>query len=529
MEACGFDFRRKTSKERKFLLEAKLNKEVKNILSLHCPLSTRYVIVIATVVISIFSAGVFNSVQRAFGHGVHSEAMTGLVINGREVSLSPSTSPPFLTTENSDIVALNLRLFEVLDNSTIPQVSYSIRVIKDGEIIMDEVFHSHIGPLTMNIIPKDGSVTIIGDKDAEGVWQTESGKVALEGAIFLKGGLHEFQIEILNVDQDNSPMQANFPPIFNLLIGVGDIFENDLIYENRKYNITMISYYDKIDGYVFDSSSNTIHWSMPFNWDIDFINSQPIHVHEEIHVPKSLISSINSTSFFPSVNGIAYTSGIALDPYTSDQHTIVHYIIDKATIIELAKIGAAQARQNASGQEEPKFSIGDKMIFALAFNSPRTLDDFATSSEITTSSETLHIHLSWEPDQLSPDTQSILRLRFDPIIDGASSASSDTDVRYNLRLIDSLGNEISTRESLIANNSSDVQTLNFPANDVYSIEVNITGIRQYGDEWDQSKNGIAVGTVVVPEFTSMTMLAAIISFLGVLVITLRCSGKLSSI
>lgn len=477
-------------------------------------------------IISILSAGVFTIPTRAFGHGVHSESVTGLVINGREVSLAPSTTPPFLTTENTDTVTLHLHLFEVLNNATVPHVSYSIRVFKDGDNVMDEVFHSHAGQLVVNITPKDGSVNIIGDKDSSGAWITES-EVNLEAPIFLKGGLYEFQIELLNAFEDDSLLQANFPPMFNLLIGVGDIFENSLSYDNQNYNITMISYYDKIDGYEFDSTTNTIFWSMPFNWDIEHINSQPIHVHEEIHVPKSLISSINSTSFFPSVNGIVYTSGIALDPYSSDKNIIVHYIIDKATIIELANIGALQMGQNSSGAQDSTSIFGDKMIFALAFDSPQTLSNVSTSSEITTNSETLHIHLSWEPSQLAPEAESILRIRFDPIASGLPVASSNADIRYNLKLIDSSGNEILARESLVAHNASDVQTLNFPANDVYSIEVNVTGIRQYGDEWDQSKNGIAIGTVVVPEFSSMIFLAAIFTFFIALIMTLGRTGKLS--
>lgn len=80
----------------------------------------------------------------------------------------------------------------------------------------------------------------------------------------------------------------------------------------------------------------------------------------------------------------------------------------------------------------------------------------------------------------------------------------------------------------MATNSSDVQALNFPANDVYTIEVIVTGIKQYGDEWDQSKNGIAVGTVVVPEFASTILLFAIFSSLIVLITTLGRSLKIEA-
>ena len=52
----------------------------------------------------------------------------------------------------------------------------------------------------------------------------------------------------------------------------------------------------------------------------------------------------------------------------------------------------------------------------------------------------------------------------------------------------------------VAEGGTVMQTIDFPANENYRMEVEVTGIARDGQSIDQTRNGIARGIVVVPEF-----------------------------
>ncbi|HEY6885103.1 MAG TPA: hypothetical protein VI278_13800, partial [Nitrososphaeraceae archaeon] len=51
-------------------------------------------------------------------------------------------------------------------------------------------------------------------------------------------------------------------------------------------------------------------------------------------------------------------------------------------------------------------------------------------------------------------------------------------------------------------NAVDTQTITFPAKDIYQIQLQIKGLQKTGQTTDLTRNGIAKGYVVVPEFPS---------------------------
>ena len=78
----------------------------------------------------------------------------------------------------------------------------------------------------------------------------------------------------------------------------------------------------------------------------------------------------------------------------------------------------------------------------------------------------------------------------------------NADVRYDLTVLDKNGTKVAEKNNLVAVNGTDVQAISFPADDTYEIVVNITGINRQGETLDESRNGIATGIVVVPEYPS---------------------------
>jgi hypothetical protein len=53
---------------------------------------------------------------------------------------------------------------------------------------------------------------------------------------------------------------------------------------------------------------------------------------------------------------------------------------------------------------------------------------------------------------------------------------------------------------LLAENATGTEILNFPAKEIYHMVVAITGLIKPGQTLDFTRNGVAIGFVVVPEF-----------------------------
>jgi hypothetical protein len=126
---------------------------------------------------------------------------------------------------------------------------------------------------------------------------------------------------------------------------------------------------------------------------------------------------------------------------------------------------------------------------------------------------------------LSKDAESILNIRFEPVARDSPSVPLNGDVQYNLRILDAEGGEVISMTDLVAINATDRQALQFPADEAYQIEVNVTGIRQFGTEWNNSRNGIALGTIVVPEFTHVLLISS--ALISIVIILLRINQVLT--
>jgi hypothetical protein len=59
---------------------------------------------------------------------------------------------------------------------------------------------------------------------------------------------------------------------------------------------------------------------------------------------------------------------------------------------------------------------------------------------------------------------------------------------------------------LVAKNATDTQVVTFPSNDIYQIQLEIKQLLKAGQTPDLTRNGIARGYVVVPEFPVVSML-----------------------
>ena len=243
---------------------------------------------------------------------------------------------------------------------------------------------------------------------------------------------------------------------------------------------------------------------MPFDWNVSRINSTNIFVHEEVRIPKSLTGIGDASSFNATVSGNPISGRmLAIDPYSSQEALTLHYLINKNDIV-----GIANKVSNSTSN----------MTFTLAPSSGQSAE---TTGELLTDTGNINVILEWAPAQLDANTESNLNLTF---IDGFSGARMTDDVNYDIRILDNNGSQVFNQTGLVAKGGTATQTIDFPKNENYSIAVQVTGIARDGQPVDQTRNGIARGTVVVPEFSSGGLAAVQPSQASLSLQSLYCSG-----
>ena len=421
-----------------------------------------------------------NPIQDALADGLFEENLPPASVGDREASLYTKISPQILTSDSKKNAFFELRLFDAKTDETIQHVSYFITVEKDGKLLMRDLFHSHQGSLKLKINPSNSkTVNVFGSTEPFlGGWTSETGDITINGPLLLEGGLYHFSIEIFGIDYDRNIFKPENAPRFDSWLSVGDVYRDDLIDKGKKYNVTVISYYDRIQDFKYNPDESNMSWIMPFNWDLERIQKNNIFVHEEIKLPKTFTKFSEANSFKALANGNPLVGrSIALDPFTEEKNFIVHLLLNKADIIKIA-----QKLNNTN----------DKI---MTFNlSPAEQKLVETTSEVVSDRGGILVQFTWM-DKIISNQDTNLQLRFS---DALSTKEINGDIKYDIIVYDKSGNKIVTKLDLIARNATDSQVIKFPSKGIYQMELNIKGIT-YPDSTtpDETRNGIARGTVVV--------------------------------
>jgi hypothetical protein len=332
--------------------------------------------------------------------------------------------------------------------------------------------------------------------------------MSVRGPLLLDGGLYHFHVIITGIDNDKSLFETDKEPTFDSWLSVGDVFHENMTFNAKTYNTTLISYYDKIPDFKFDPSARVVSWAMPFDYDTTRINRQNIFVHEEVRIPKSFHEFVDGMSFAATINGqLIAKNKISLDQYTYEGALVLHYLLNKNDILSIAgkaPSGAAMMNSTLSPDENPVVE---------------------TSGEMATDTGNILVSASWTPSQLGAGSDATLALAF---FDGLSGDRIDNDVRYGLKVLDAKGNAVYSKSDLVAKGGTDRQTMTFPQDETYQVEVSVKALLLKGgggggDNNSQTpettRNGIARGVVVVSEFSSIAGLAlALGASLSILVV-----------
>jgi hypothetical protein len=449
--------------------------------------------------------------RKAFADGLTTETFSAS-LGDRNAQLLVKVNPPILTDASKNNAYMLFRLYDANNNQTIKATTFVISVEKgvgqNAQRILTDTFHSENGLLRLKVEPAEGEVQIFGTQEQFlNAWVADpGGTINIRGPMFLEGGIYHLRIEILGIDFIRNLFPDDKVPKFDSWLSVGDVFSRSVEYQGDSYNTTIISYYDRVKDFSFDAGKERFTWSMPFDWNVSRIQSTNIFVHEEVKIPKSLEGIGDSFTFVATASGNRLSSKmLAIDPYSSEQDLTLHYLINKNDIINMAgqvPVGTSQ------------------MTFTLE---PATDENAQTTTEIFTDNGSIKVSTDWKPSLLNADTESTLTLNF--FSEFASGAKINDDVNYNLRILDHNGTQVYSKTDLVAKGGTGMQKIDFPRNENYRIEVAVTGIAKDGQPADKTMNGIARGTVVVPEFQAGITLA-IAGVLGMSIAILRFARKM---
>jgi hypothetical protein len=130
--------------------------------------------------------------------------------------------------------------------------------------------------------------------------------------------------------------------------------------------------------------------------------------------------------------------------------------------------------------------------------------------------------LNWEPSQLKAGTNTNLKLQF---VDAFAGTKITDDVKYDIKIFDKDGKQVFAKTDQTASGGAGEQTgLNFPSDANYRVEVAVKALQKQGQSPDLTRNGVARGTVVVPEFPAGAMVA-VAGTLAAVVIAQRLMRK----
>lgn len=314
-------------------------------------------------------------IPMAFGHGLGGETHPPVTLDGRDVTLSIDISPSVFDSEDPERY-IAIKLTESKSEAVVEHVTYAFEIIKDDKQIFRNLFHDDLGNLVIKTI-NDGSskIEIIGDKSPaiEAWMRTATEPVIMTGPVFTSGGLYDYKVEILTVDSD-----FNFLDKRMELVGAISLAEYNTYQvtdsEKNSHEVNVISYFDTINDFKFNS--NSMSFSMPFDWNQDF--EQLSVVHQEVRLAKEF-SEFLHTKYEAKINDILLPAKfVTIDDYSLDGRT-VHMVLNRGDLYEIKE----QAMQKSDST----------MYFEL---SPGQGDGFPLQA--VTPDYRYKVSLSWEPE-----------------------------------------------------------------------------------------------------------------------------------
>ena len=296
----------------------------------------------------LFAILIFSSLfafDYAFGHGIGSETFPPVDFNGKQVTLELSSSKS--DPETSDDQQISISMIDFDSKITLRDVTFLIKSHRGETFLFEQEFKADNGFIVFNFVSEDSDSIVIEEETDNGLFGSllgfESRMVHVKGPKLSEGGLYKFDISILTADGYSQKLEE--PLFFNAGISIAQTTRHHLVDPNfGEQNIDVVTYYDEISNFQYDSNLKEISYSMPFEWNESNINQTSV-VHEELVIPKTF-GDLLVSGFSMYVNGVKLSDDIVtIDDFFSDGR-VVHFIIYQKELLNIFENGSNQNGMN---------------------------------------------------------------------------------------------------------------------------------------------------------------------------------------
>ena len=336
-----------------------------------------------------------SGIQPAAGHGTSSETFPPVELNGRQVALEISSSapPPPETTGRppsgimpGEDLQIGMALVDFDSKVTLRDVTFHIRAELGNKFLFEREFRADSGFLVFNFASDDsagGEITIHDGGEGGDQYDivsyllgVESRNIRVSGPSLADGGLYKFDISITTAGDYSERLDA--PLEYDSGISIPMITTYGIKDPNfGDQYIRVITYYDKIADFEYDSEAREIRFSMPFEWSDSNIDQSYV-VHEELSIPDTY-GDLLLSGFEIYINDVRLPKETVLidDFFTGER--IVHFIVRQDQLYDI---------RDDSNQE------ADIMNFVI-----RPDADHPRIASVTENGQ-FRIFASWEPEEL---------------------------------------------------------------------------------------------------------------------------------
>ena len=281
-------------------------------------------------IFAVFSALILVcNIPDSFGHGLGTETMPPVMIDGTEATLEVAST----TSLDTGIRQITISLFKTESGGMINDVSFEVELIKNETILFKNNFERDDGILIMNLVPsEDSEVQIFNQETFASFFGLASDQFNLQGKVFEDGGLYKFNVKILTINSYDNVLSE--PVKYDLGISIPETTYYEINDRNfGAQELSVITYFDQISEFSYDQETRQIEFSFPFQWDQKTIGQTSV-IHEEVQIPKSF-GDLLVSKFDVTLNEIDLPeSAINIDDFTGGKR-IVHVVVSQNELQEI--------------------------------------------------------------------------------------------------------------------------------------------------------------------------------------------------
>ena len=183
------------------------------------------------------------NIPDSFGHGLGTETMPPEMIDGTQTTLEVAST----TNLDTGVRQIMISLFETQSTGVINDVSFEVELIKNEKILFKNNFERDGGVLIMNFVPsEDSEVQILNQETIASFLGLASDQFNLKGKVFENGGLYQFNVKILTVNDYNNKLSEVVEYDLGISIPETTYYQID----DKNFGIQelgIITYFDQID------------------------------------------------------------------------------------------------------------------------------------------------------------------------------------------------------------------------------------------------------------------------------------------